>query len=236
MAFFEIEFSRYLALGMVGGPGYSTSVNDAFSGYEQRNENWSQSRGQWTVGFENKYQNDYQQLLGWFHGVRGMAHAFRLFDPTDFSAQGQFIATADGVQTTFQLQKTYTFPVTAQEQIRPIQKPITSLVKDFFGALSFTDTVNVYDNGVLKSHNAGYVAGGGVAYTLDEKTGIIAFAAPPANGHVITADFQFHWPVRFNLDELQTQYLTGRQAPNGILITVTGIKLFEVRIKPGQSS
>lgn len=220
---------------MVGGPGYSTNINDAFSGYEQRNANWSQSRGQWTVSFENKYQTDYQLLLGWFHAVNGKQHSFRLFDPTDFAGTGQFIATADGVKTQFQLQKTYAFAVTANEMIRPVQKPITSLVKDFYGALSFSDTVNVYDNGVLQAHNAGYVAGGGL-YTLDEKTGVITFPAPPTNGHIITADYQFHWPVRFDLDDLQTQYLTGAQAPNGILITCSGIKLYEIRIKAGQSS
>lgn len=236
MAFFEIEFPRKLALGMVGGPGYSTNVNDAFSGYEQRNVNWSQSRGQWTVSFENKYQTDYQLLLSWFHAARGKANSFRLFDPTDFNGVGQFIATADGVKTQFLLQKTYSFAITAQEMIRPIQKPITSLVKDFYGDLSFSDTVNVYDNGILQTHNAGYVSGGGATYTLDEKTGTIAFVSAPVAGHIITADYQFHWPVRFDLDDLQTQYLTGANAPNGILITATGIKLFEIRIKPGQSS
>ena len=235
MAFIEVEFPRALALGAVGGPGYSTSVNAGFSGFEQRNQNWSQSRGTWTVGFENKYQADYQQLLGLFHAMKGMGNGFRLFDPTDNSGTSQFIGTGNGSQTIFQLQKTYPFPLTANQVIRPIQKLITSLVKDYYGN-ALTDTVKVYDNGSLRTHNAGYVGGGSPQYTLDETTGLITFATAPAADHVITADYQFHWPVRFDLDQLQTQYLTGQNAPNGVLITVTGLKLIEVKIAPGASS
>jgi uncharacterized protein (TIGR02217 family) len=236
MASLEFEFNKKLALGAVGGPGYNTSVNAGFSGFEQRNQNWSQSRGQWTVSFENKYQTDYQQLLALFHAVRGMANSFRLYDPTDFSAQAQYIGTGDGAKTQFQLQKTYVFPLSSYQVVRPIQKPITSLVIDFNGA-ALTDTVVIYDNGAVQAKNAGYhTTGGGAKYTLDETTGVVTFVTPPVTGHVITADYQFHWPVRFDLDQLQTQYLTGQNAPNGVLITVTGLKLIEVKIAPGASS
>lgn len=225
-----------MALGAVGGPGYSTSINGGFSGFEQRNQNWSQSRSEWTVAFENKYQADYQQLLGLFHAMRGMANGFRLFDPTDNTGTSQFIATGDGVTTSFQLQKTYPFPLTANQVIRPIQKPITSFVKDFYGN-AMTDTVKVYDNGTERAHSVGYHSfSGSPSYTLDETTGVITFNVAPAAGHVITASFQFHWPVRFDLDQLQTQYLTAQNAPNGVLITVTGLKLIEVKIAPGASS
>jgi uncharacterized protein (TIGR02217 family) len=237
VAFLEIEFPRKLALGAVGGPGYNTSINSGFSGYEQRNQNWAQSRGAWTVSFENKLPADYQALLALFHAVRGRANGFRLFDPTDYSGTGQYIGTGDGSTRTFQLQKTYTFPLSSYQVVRPIQKPITTLVPDFYGVNSYTDTVVVYDNGVLRAHNAGYHSGGGAAYyTLDETTGVITFNVAPTAGHIITADFQFHWPVRFALDDLQTQYLTGVNAPGGVLVTVTGLKIVEVRIAPGSSS
>lgn len=235
MAFLEIEFPKKLALGAVGGPSYYTSVNQGFSGFEQRNQNWSQSRAEWTLSFENKYQADYQQLLAYFHAVRGMANGFRLYDPTDFSGTSQFIGTGDGVKTQFQLQKTYTFPISAYQVIRPIQKPITSLIKDFYGN-AMTDTVNVYDNGTVQTFNAGYhTTTGGKKYTLDETTGVITFVTAPLAGHIITADYQFHWPVRFNLDQMQTQYKTGQNAPQGILISVSGMKLSELRIAPGDS-
>lgn len=235
MAFIEFEFPRKLALGAVGGPGYSTSINSGFSGFEQRNQNWSQSRGAWTVSYENKTPAEYQSLLALFHALRGMANGFRLYDPTDYSGTSQYIGTGDGVTTTFQLQKTYVFALSNYQVVRPIQKPITSRVTDFNGAL-MTDTVNVYDNGSLQSHVSGYNTFGGMQYKLDETTGVITFAAAPAAAHVITADYQFHWPVRFDLDQLQTMYLTGQNSPGGVLVTVTGLKIIEIRIAPGASS
>lgn len=235
MAFIEFEFSRYLALGAVGGPMYSTSINSGFSGFEQRNQNWAQSRGLWTVDFANKLPADYQALRALFHAVKGQANGFRLYDPTDFDGQSQFIGTGDGVTATFQLQKTYVFPLSSYQVVRPIQKPITTFVTNFNG-VAMTDTVTVYDNGTPQTHSLGYHSSVGKQYTLDETTGVVTFVTPPVAGHVITADYQFHWPVRFELDQLQVQFLTGQNAPGGVLITVTGLKLIEIRIAPGASS
>lgn len=238
MAFLEIEFPRKLALGAVGGPMYSTQINAGFSGFEQRNQNWTQSRAAWTVNFENKPQVEYQGLLAFFHAARGMANSFRLYDPADNSVVGQAIGVGDGTTASFQLLKTYIFPLISSEVTRPIQKPITSRVKDYLGN-SLLDTVNVYVNGALKTHSAGYVAGGGPQYTLDETTGIITFTGGniPTAGQIITADASFHWPVRFDLDQLSTQFLTPAQGvPNGPLVTVAGMKLAEIRITLGQSS
>src|SRR6266704_1806248 len=233
--FIEVEFPRKLALGAVGGPAYSTQVNEGFSGYEQRNQNWSQSRGLWTVSFENKPQSEYQGLLGFFHAMKGQATGFRLFDPTDNTVVGGLIATADGVAASYQLQKIYQFPLSANQVVRPVQKVITSKVTDFYGNL-LTDTLNVYVNGVLQPRHAGYTNVGSPNYTLDETTGVITFQGVhvPTAGQVITADFQFHWPVRFDLDGLQTQFLTPNTG-TGPIITVSGMKLFEIRIKPGSS-
>lgn len=246
MAFIEVEFPRKLALMAVGGPGYFTTVNAGFSGYEQRNQNWAQARAQYAVSFENKQLAEWSALEAMFHAARGMANGFRLFDPGDYNGVGQFQAQGDGVKTQFQLQKTYAFAISDYEVIRPVQKLITSKVKNFQGAF-LTDTVDIYLNGVKQTHNAGYVAGGGAAYTLNETTGVITFVTPPGNGVVITADYQYHIPVRFDLSSgtsstassegpLQKQYVTGSNVPGGIQVTVSGLSLVELRIKPGQAS
>ncbi|MBN9556711.1 MAG: DUF2460 domain-containing protein, partial [Alphaproteobacteria bacterium] len=39
-------------------------------------------------------------------------------------------------------------------------------------------------------------------FTLDDGTGIVTFAAPPADGAAITAGFEFDTPVRFDSDRL----------------------------------
>lgn len=235
MAFLEIEFPRKLALMAVGGPGYNTTVNEGFSGYEQRNQNWSQARARYTVSFENKTVAEWQAFEAMFHAARGMANGFRLFDPGDYSGTGQYIGTGDGSNKVFQLQKTYTFPISNYSVVRPVQKPITSQILNYQGS-SLTDTVAVYDNGAPKTHSAGYHTVGGYDYTLDETTGVITFAVAPLASHIITADYQYHIPIRFDLDQLQKQFVTGVNAPGGALVTVTGIALVELRIPVGQAS
>lgn len=247
MAMIEIEFDRKLALMAIGGPGYFTSVNAGFSGYEQRNQNWKQARAQYAISFENKTMDEWQALEAMFHAARGMANGFRLFDPGDYSGVGQFQAVGDGSTTVFQLQKTYVFPLAQYEVIRPVQKVITSLVQNFQG-LYLGDTLTMYLNGAAQPANAGYVAGGGAAYTLDANTGLVTFVSAPAMGVVITADFQYHIPVRFDLSgsassssastegALQKQYITGVNAPQGVLVTISGLNLVELRIPPGLAS
>lgn len=233
MAFIECEFTRKLALMAVGGPGYSTSVNAGFSGYEQRNQNWAQARAQYNVTFQSKPVEEWQALEAMFHAARGQANGFRLLDPGDFRGVGEFIGTGDGTTTTFQLQKTYTFPISQYSVVRPVQKPITSLVVNYQGDF-LTDTVNVYLDGALQASNPGYVPGGSADYSLDETTGVIIFTNPPDDDVVITADYQYHIPVRFSLDQMQKQFVT--PANGSLLVTVSGIQLLEVRIKPGAAS
>lgn len=245
--FIEIEFPRKLALMAVGGPGYFTTVNAGFSGYEQRNQNWKQARAQYSLSFEHKTLAEWSAFEAMFHAARGMGNGFRLFDPGDFSGVGQFQATGDGETTTFQMQKTYSFPIGAYSVVKPVQKLITSRVQSYQGAY-LTDTVKIYLNGSVQAANPGYVAGGSAAYVLDETTGVFVFATPPASGVVITADYQYHIPVRFDLSSgnsqtvsttegnLQKTYETSPLAPGGVLVTVEGMQLVELRIKPGQAS
>ena len=247
MAFIEIEFPRVLALMATGGPGFFTTINAGFSGYEQRNQNWSQSRAQYAVSFEHKPLPLWLAFESMFYAAKGMANGFRLWDPGDNSGTGQYQATGDGHTKIFQLQKTYSFPLSQYQVIRPVQKLITSLIQNYQGQY-LTDTVTVYLNGATQAHNAGYIAGGGGAYTLDATTGLITFASAPGAGVVITADFQYHIPVRFDFyssasstissseGPLQKTYETGVNAPGGVLVTVSGINLVELRIPPGRAS
>jgi uncharacterized protein (TIGR02217 family) len=247
MSFIECEFPRQLALLAVGGPGYYTTINPGFSGFEQRNQNWSQARAQYSVSFENKPLAAWQALEAMYHAARGMANGFRLFDPGDYSGLGQFQALGDGSTKTFQMQKTYTFPISAYEVVRPVQKLITSKVLDFQGN-ALPDTVTIYLSGTPQAHNAGYVAGGSAAYTLDETTGLITFVTAPGLGVVITSDFQYHIPVRFDLSSgnsqtvsttegpLQKSYVTSLNVPGGVLVTISGLTLVELRIQPGFAS
>lgn len=243
MAFIEAEFPRFISVMAVGGPGYSTNVNSGFSGFEQRNQNWSQSLGMWQIVFNTRPQADYDALQAFFHAIRGKANGYRLFWPADFEGIGQFIGTGDSIVTAFQLQKTYTFPLNTYTVIRPIQKPIMHTVVDYLGN-ELPDTVKVYitRNGVTTS-----AAAAGFTVTVDATTGIITFNTAPHSAaynvahsmgtlaDIITADFQFDWPVRLDVDQLQPKLLTPRNG-TGILYTIDNLNIKELRIKLGASA
>jgi uncharacterized protein (TIGR02217 family) len=93
------------------------------------------------------------------------------------SATDQVLATGDGAATAFALQKIYSSGPTGW--VRRIAKPVAG-------------TLRIALDGVEQ------VSG----FTLDDGTGIVTFAAPPADGTAITAGFEFDTPVRFDSDRL----------------------------------
>lgn len=194
MSFFECEFPTSVGFLASGGPAFSTTVNEGFSGGEQRNRNWSQTRGIWTIDLQYKTQDFFDAVLAFFLVVGGQADAFRFKDHKDFVATGQLIGTGDGATAVFQLIKNYVSG--PRTYVRTILKPITSAVIDFQGN-ALPNTVVIYDNGVPLTND--------VDYTVDETTGLITFTIAPTLGHFITADFQFHYPARFTSDELKAQ-------------------------------
>ena len=53
MAFLETpRLSVKVSLGAQGGPAFSTDVVPVRSGYETRNENWSQARHRYEIGLQ----------------------------------------------------------------------------------------------------------------------------------------------------------------------------------------
>lgn len=118
-------------------------------------------------------------MIAFFRARKGRAHGFRFKDWSDYQAAGQSIGTGDGSTTQFQLVKTYTSGGIAESRI--IAKPVSG-------------TVNIHKNAVLQT------SGFSVSYA----TGIVSFSTAPANGTVITADFEFDVPVRFDTDRLTT--------------------------------
>src|SRR5208282_4973086 len=100
----------------------------------------------------------------------------------------------DGTTTTFQLVKNYVSG--DRTYVRTITKAIMSSILDFQGN-PLADTVKIYDNGTLLTYTTDW--------TIDATTGIVSFTVAPAAGHHVTADFQFHFPVRFTSDALAAQ-------------------------------
>ena len=79
----------------------------------------------------------------------------------------------------FQLRKTY--GASFDPYVRPISKPVAG-------------TVTVTVDGIATT-----------AFTVSETTGVVTFAAAPADGAVLLAEFEFDVPVRFDTDRLDIE-------------------------------
>jgi uncharacterized protein (TIGR02217 family) len=190
MAFHAIRFPLDVALGARGGPERATDIVTLASGREERNSRWAQSRRRYNAGYGVKSRADMQAVLAFFEERRGKFHSFLWRDGLDHSSNGgvptaldQEIGTGDGLQTAFQLIKTY--GASFDPYVRPITKPVAGSVK-------------VAVDGVQLS----------AGYSVDSLTGIVTFTAAPADGAVVTAGFLFDVPVRFDIDRLDIELTT----------------------------
>lgn len=178
--FSEDRLDLGIHYGTVGGPSYSTTVITDGSGAEQRNANWAQPLGQWSLGNKNIDQAELNYLVAFHQARKGAWEGFRLRDWADYQGLGQSIGIGDGSTTTYQLIKTYRIGAFATS--RPIHKPVVG-------------TVSVRVNGVIS---------GGV---VDHAAGLVTLSTAPAVGAVITADYEFDVPVRFVEDQISYRYL-----------------------------
>lgn len=179
MSFVEVQFPTGIAMGATGGAEFSTDVTALYSGHEKRNANWSSARCAWNVAHGVKSKADYENLIAFFRARQGKAIGFRFKDWMDYEVTGGNIGTGDGSTTDFQLRKQYNNgSVTVN---RTITKPVSGTISIYVDEVEQTETTD---------------------YTIDVATGIVTFTSPPANESIITADFEFDVPVRFDTDKL----------------------------------
>lgn len=184
MGFHAIRFPLDIALGAQGGPERRTEVTTLASGREQRNARWSRSRRRYNAGYGVKSIEDLAVVTAFFEERCGRLHSFLWRDGLDWqsgrpvTAFDQKLGTGDGVETAFQLIKTYGSGI--DTQIRPITKPVVA-------------SVVVGVDGVELDGD----------FSVDGLTGVVSFVTPPADGAVLTSGFAFDVPVRFDTDRLE---------------------------------
>lgn len=183
MAFHDVRFPTNISYGSAGGPEFSTEVIELSNGAEQRNINWEFSRERWNVAYGIKAQEDLDALIQFFYARRGRAHSFRFKNHADYQAIGQVLTEDD--DGAFQLVKHYDSG--AYSFTRRITKPIE-------------DTVIIYIDGDPQMDSAGDPVG----WSVDPLTGLVTFdsGGGPGSGEIVTADFEFDIPVRFDTDHL----------------------------------
>ncbi|WP_299887258.1 DUF2460 domain-containing protein [uncultured Ruegeria sp.] len=190
MSFHEVRFPASLSFGSVGGPERRTDVVTLANGFEERNTPWAHSRRRYDAGLGMRSLDDIETLISFFEARQGQMFGFRWKDWSDFKSgkataevtgEDQVIARGDGVQTRFQLVKTYSSG--GVSYVRPIAKPVLGTVR-----------LGLDQDEVRE----------GVDFEVDLTTGTVTFADPPPEEVDITAGFEFDVPVRFDTEKIQT--------------------------------
>ena len=177
MIFDEIRFPDDVSFGAKGGPEFNTNVVIFNSGFEQRESKWSSSRLRFDVSTGLKTKAQLDELISFFRARKGRAIGFRFKDWVDYKVKSQVIGNGDGITREFQLVKSYTYGDFVCTRI--INKPVIN-------------TVKIYLDSVEQSSG----------FEVDFESGRICFDFAPLENIVITADFEFDVPVRFDNDFL----------------------------------
>jgi len=188
--FHEVQFPLRLSLGASGGPGRRTDIVALSNGGETRNARWADARRRYDAGTGLRGLEDLYQLTAFFEARRGQLYGFRFKDPVDYAsappgqaitAIDQQIGTGDGVNTLFELSKTYADAGGAT--VRRIEKPGEGSVLLAIDGLAL-------DPG---------------DYAVDHATGLVTITpgSTPASDAVVTAGYEFDIPVRFDTDRIE---------------------------------
>ncbi len=184
MSFDEVRLPTKIEFGARGGPRFRTEVVVLGSGHEQRNAEWSATRAAWDVAPGIQSAADLDAIIAFWYARQGRLRGFRFKDHTDFSATGQvLIAAVAGGETSAQLVRGYTNG--GQTFSRTVTKPVAGSVQL-------------------------YLDGTPMASSVDTATGIVSFTALPGGSPqpVLSADFAFDVPVRFDTDNLEIRQVT----------------------------
>ncbi|HSQ97382.1 MAG TPA: DUF2460 domain-containing protein [Rickettsiales bacterium] len=177
MSFLEIRFPESISFNSSSMLEFNTTIITTKNGSEARNINWSKNKMKFNIVNGIKTKTELDEIFTFFRNVKGCGYGFRFKDWTDYSATSQELGVGDGSTVEFQLLKTYT--VSGNIYTRKITKPVIS-------------TITLYLDDVESED-----------FSIDLTTGIITFNTAPSTDVVITADFEFDVPVRFNSDILE---------------------------------
>lgn len=188
--FHDATFPLSVSFGATGGPERRNEIVSLTSGREKRNTRLAYSRHHYDAGTGVKSLDDLHDVLAFFEARRGSLHAFRFRDPFDMKScrpsdtptpLDQVLGTGDGTRTRFALVKSYGSGGDAYQ--RRIARPLVA-------------SLRVAVAGVERFSPADF--------SFDMATGELVFgpAAKPGAGAAVTAGFEFHVPVRFDVERL----------------------------------
>lgn len=209
MAFHEVRLPARLAFGSTGGVERRTEIITLGSGHERRSTPWAQGRRRYLIGANLRSLDDMAALTAFFEARRGRLYGFRFRDFADFKScapgqapdpEDQILGQGDGMRTAFELVKRYGDGEDAST--RRITKPVEGTVRIAVAGAALPDG----------------------AFAVDSAAGAVTLDAPPGDGAVVTAGFEFDTPVRFDADRIEVtleSFEAGRMA---------AVPLIEVRV------
>jgi len=160
-----------------------TDKVDYDTGKEQRNQIWERPKRHWVLPYNalvTAYRNKLIELCG---RAKGMYNVFLFEDPYDYKCVlTECIITAIAAQVDFQLIKTY-YPAETEKWDENKTRIQPSGI--FQPVIKVDDVTKIEDTD----------------YTLDDDTGIVHFSVAPGVDKVITANYQFYYPVRKEEDD-----------------------------------
>lgn len=202
--FMEVRLPTKISMGAIGGPGFRTAAERVQSGHEARAARWTMPLHEYDVSFAVQDRELFEEVRNLFMVARGRWKGFRFKDFADYEVKGHSIGVADGVVTNFQLRKDYQSGPELLTRI--ITKPVQG-------------SLRLYRNGIEVPPGQ---------WVANYRTGLVSFITAPAPG-VISADFEFDVPVRFDIDALPTELLA--RAGAEFLFSQGTITLRELRTK-----
>lgn len=209
MAFHDIRLPQGIELGAIGGPRFSTTIIELTSGFEQRNINWAQTRGEWDISYAIDETN-FELVRAFFYARYGNAHSFRFKDWSDYELDRQIMMVTDGSTSTVNLFKRYS------SGGFNFDKLLTKIV---------SGSISAWVNNVSQT----VVEDTGPAATevrVDLLTGLCTLGTTHASttGYDVELAFEFDFPVRFVKEGLDVnmRLVTAGSVPNIDIIEVRG--------------
>lgn len=194
---------RPLEKPIVAGPRWNTTILATAGGDERANQNWENPLWSFTLPEAARHQPDFEDIMHFWLGMGGPFHTFPWRNPLDFASTGlprpnvaptvshtdQVLGTGDGVTTTFQLRKVYTYE--SLSYTRTVHLPVV-------------ETILIGIDGALQS-------GSPAGYDISRPGGEVTFDTPPANGAALTWGGLFDIEARFADDRAFQGVIRGKK-------------------------
>lgn len=158
-------------------PIFNTIIQTAASLREVRSGLASYPVFQWDLQYDflrdTEAYPEIKTLMGFFMRHYGALDSFKFNDVTDNFVTEQVVGISNGVQTEYQMIRSY-----------------GGFIQPIYDIKMTLPTPLIYLDDVLQESG----------YTIGENTGLLTFDNAPSDETVITATFQYYWRARFKED------------------------------------